>query len=55
MRDIRSTLAQGEIDSPKFEHITDDTYGRDQKCCLLPRRGFELPGRPSSDHLVGSK
>lgn len=42
LRDIQVTLKQAEIDPLKFEHISQDAYGRDQKCYLLPRRECDL-------------
>jgi len=42
LRDIESILEQAEIDLIKFESIYPDTYGRNQKCYILPRRECDL-------------
>lgn len=38
LRDIRQILSEAEIDVSRFGHISKDSYGRDQKCFLLPKR-----------------
>ena len=42
LRDIESILEQAEIDLIKFESIYPDSYGRPQKCYILPRRECDL-------------